>query len=222
VDWFGSIQAELEPRLGAQRAGEFALAWRARYQPAMERVRSGQWPWMPLDELHRRNLDEILPQFGLTGLTQAELTDLNFVWHRLRPWPDTAAALERLRSRFLLTTLSNGNLGLLARLMKNAGLRFDLILSAESFQAYKPQPAAYLGVGSVFSVPNEAVMLVAAHKSDLAAARSCGLRTAFVERPNEYGPDGLKQGLVDFSSDHDFDVHGPDLHALADQLGCDR
>jgi 2-haloacid dehalogenase len=220
VDWFGSIEREMQVRLAHEPVhrspAAFALAWRAGYQPAMQRVRSGELGWTRIDDLHRRILDDILPQFGLQAMDEAARRELNLVWHRLQPWNDTADALRRLRSKYRLCTLSNGNLGLLADLARHGGMSFDLILSAEVFKAYKPDPATYLGVAQVFDLKPEEVMLVAAHKEDLAAAQACGCQGAYIERPAEFGPTGQK----DLSRDHPFEHHARDLHDLADQLGC--
>jgi 2-haloacid dehalogenase len=216
VDWHGSIVRELEQRYPQVDADAFALAWRAGYQPAMARVRSGVLGWTLLDDLHRLILDDLLPRFGLGSLAESERHALNRVWHRLDPWPDVVAGLQRLKQRHIVCTLSNGNLGLLTRMAKRAGLPWDCILSAEVFRAYKPDPATYLGVANVFDVPPARVMLVAAHRDDLAAARACGLRTAYVERPLEFGAAHAK----DVTRQPDNDLHARDFLHLAQQLGC--
>lgn len=216
VDWHGSIAREMRRLHPQVDAGAFALAWRAGYQPAMARVRSGELGWTLIDDLHRMILDEILPRFGLESLDEAQRRDLNRVWHRLDPWPEAVEALQRLRRRYLLTTLSNGNIGLLTRMAKRAGLPWDCVLSAETFRAYKPDPATYLGVARVFDLAPAQVMLVAAHHDDLAGARSCGLRTGYVERPSEFGPAQTK----DVAPREGNDLHARDLSDLADQLGC--
>lgn len=216
VDWHGSIQREMAQRYPQVDGDAFALAWRKGYQPAMDLVRSGQLGWTRMDALHRRILDGILPQFGLGELPEAERAELNRVWHRLAPWPDAVAGLQRLKSRFVITPLSNGNIALLTYMAKNAGLPWDCVLSAEVFKAYKPNPAAYLGVADVFGVGAADVMLVAAHHSDLAAARQCGLQTAYIQRPHEYGANQPK----DVTPQPDNTYHCRDLLDLADQLGC--
>lgn len=216
VDWHGSIQREMAERYPQVDGDAFALAWRKGYQPAMDLVRQGQLGWTRMDALHRRILDGILPQFGLDGMPEAERADLNRVWHRLAPWPDAVAGLQRLKSRFVITPLSNGNIALLTYMAKNAGLPWDCVLSAEVFQAYKPDPRAYLGVADVFGVEAASVMLVAAHHSDLAAARGCGLQTAYIQRPHEYGINQPK----DVTPQPDNTYHCRDLLDLADQLGC--
>ncbi len=187
VDWHGSIRREAEAMMPGIDGAAFANAWRAGYKPAMAEVRSGQLGWTRIDDLHRRILDRILPEFG-QDLPEAQRQHLNLAWHRLAPWPDAVEGLARLKSRFTIVTLSNGNLGLLANMAKQAGLPWDLILSAEVFRHYKPDPEAYLGVADVFAVQPDEVMLVATHEDDLEAAQRCGLQTAYVHRPVEYGP----------------------------------
>jgi 2-haloacid dehalogenase len=182
----------------------------------MARVMSGELGWTLIDDLHRMILDAILPRFGLEHLDEEARRHLNRVWHRLDPWPDSVEGLQRLKRRYLLCTLSNGNLGLLTRMAKRAGLPWDCVLSAEVFRAYKPDPATYLGVARVFDLPPPRVMLVAAHHDDLAGARACGLRTAYVERPLEFGAGHAK----DVSPRAGNDLHSRNLMDLADQLGC--
>ncbi|QWD83860.1 haloacid dehalogenase type II [Polynucleobacter sp. MWH-P3-07-1] len=217
VDWHGSIAAEVK-RIGLDADSDaFATAWRNGYRPAMARVRSGELPWTKIDDLHRLILDDVLKQFEINHLTEAEKRHLNLVWHRLLPWEDTIAGLLRLKNQFTLVTLSNGNLGLLANMAKNAGLPWDLILSAEVFRHYKPDPETYLGVASIFDVAPEEVMLVAAHKDDLLSASKCGLQTAFVERPLEFGKQVQRNDLAieSFTT-----YHAKNFLDLADQLGC--
>lgn len=216
VDWHGSITREVAALYPQVDADAFALAWRAGYQPAMQRVRSGELGWTLIDDLHRLILDELLPKFGLNALTEAQKQHLNKVWHRLDPWPDTVAGLTRLKTRHTICSLSNGNIGLLTNMAKRAGLPWDCVLSAEVFRAYKPDPATYLGVARVFDVAPSDVMLVAAHQDDLAAARACGLRTAYIERPLEFGAKHPK----DVSPDAANTFHAKSLVHLAEQLGC--
>lgn len=218
VDWHGSISHEIRALAPEVDGDAFATAWRAGYRPAMARVRRGELGWTRIDELHRMILDEILPRFGLQGLDEDARRRLNLAWHRLAPWPDAVDGLQRLKRRYTICTLSNGNLGLLANMAKRAGLPWDLILSAEVFRHYKPDPEAYLGVADVFGLRPEQTMLVATHKDDLAGARACGLATAFVERPLECGAGAAK----DDARGHPFDLHATDFHDLADQLGCPR
>ncbi|MGI9151602.1 MAG: haloacid dehalogenase type II [Limnohabitans sp.] len=216
VDWHGSIVREVQARYPSVDANAFALAWRAGYQPAMARVRSGELGWTRIDELHRLILETLLPQFGLTHLSEAERVHLNRVWHRLDAWPDSVAGLSRLKAKFTICSLSNGNLGLLTHMAKRAQLPWDCILSAEVFRAYKPDPATYLGVAQVFDLQPHEVMLCAAHHDDLQAARDCGLRTAYIERPLEFGALQPK----DVSPVKGNDLHVCDIQALADALGC--
>lgn len=216
VDWYGGIAREVEVLRPEVNGGEFAMAWRAGYQPAMRRVMSGELGWTLIDDLHRLILDGLLGQFGLSDLTEAQKRQLNKAWHRLDPWPDVVAGLTRLKSRFTICTLSNGNIGLLTNMARHGGLPWDCILSAEVFRAYKPDPAVYLGAARVFDVAPAEVMLVAAHQDDLAAARACGLQTAYIERPAEFGTAHPK----DVSPDPANTWHARDFMSLADQLGC--
>jgi 2-haloacid dehalogenase len=189
VDWYGSISAELV-RLGLPvDAAAFALAWRAGYQPAMADVRSGRLPWTNIDGLHRRILDRLLAERGIT-LPEDEAAQLNRIWHRLNPWPDSVPGLQLLKPSFTLATLSNGNLSLLVAMARHGGLPWDAVLSAELFQHYKPDPEVYLGAARLLDVAPAELMMVAAHPSDLRAAAACGLRTAYVRRPLEHGPGG--------------------------------
>ena len=215
VDWHGSIAAEVQKLKLPVDANAFATAWRKGYQPAMARVRSGELPWTKIDDLHRMILDEILQEFAITHLSESEKRHLNLVWHRLSPWPDTVRGLTLLKNKFTIVTLSNGNLGLLANLAKNAALPWDLILSAEVFRHYKPDPETYLGVAEIFDLQPLEVMLAAAHKDDLLAAHHCGLQTAFIERPFEYGHDHIRQDLHQESFTN---YHAKDIIDLAVQL----
>jgi 2-haloacid dehalogenase len=216
VDWHGSIVREVQALHPSVDANAFALAWRAGYQPAMARVRSGELGWTRIDELHRLILDDLLPQFGLTHLSEVERVHLNRVWHRLDAWPDSVAGLLRLKKKFTICSLSNGNIGLLTNMAKRAGLPWDCVLSAEIFRAYKPDSAAYLGVAQVFDLQPYQVMLCAAHHEDLEGARANGLRTAYIERPLEFGASQPK----DLSPHVGNDLHAHDIHALADLLDC--
>ena len=216
VDWHGSIVKEVSALYPQVDANAFALAWRAGYQPAMSRVRSGELGWTRIDELHRLILEDLLPHFGLQHLTESERVHLNRVWHRLDPWPDSVEGLTRLKRKFTICSLSNGNLGLLTNMAKRAGLPWDCVLSAEVFKAYKPDPATYLGVAHVFDVSPQEVMLCAAHHDDLAAARACGLGTAYIERPFEFGSVQPK----DVSPQVGNDLHATSISHLADLLGC--
>ena len=216
VDWHGSIVREMKGLYPQVDGDAFAIAWRKGYKPAMARVMSGELGWTLIDDLHRIILDQILPQFGLEGLSEQERRHLNKVWHRLAPWPDSVEGLTRLKRKYTICSLSNGNIGLLANMAKRAGLPWDCVLSAEVFRAYKPDPATYLGVAKVFDLPPEQVMLVAAHHNDLAGARACGLKTAYIERPSEFGADQPK----DVAPVAENTMHNKDILALADALGC--
>jgi 2-haloacid dehalogenase len=215
VDWYGSIAQEVDAMGLSVSGGEFALAWRARYQPAMQRVMRGELGWTKIDDLHRMILIDLLETFSIKHLTETQIEHLNRVWHRLRAWPDSVAGLTRLKQKYRICTLSNGNLGLLANMAKQAQLPWDLILSAEVFRAYKPDPSTYLGVAEIWDVAPEQVMLVAAHQDDLAHARACGLQTAYIERPFEYGPQGKNVGPNPANT-----FHAKDLADLAQMLGC--
>jgi 2-haloacid dehalogenase len=220
VDWRTSIIREGE-LLGRTHAldvdwATFADSWRAGYGPAMERVRSGELPWTKLDDLHRMILDQILEDLSVVALSEAEIEDLNRVWHRLIPWPDAVPALYRLKARYVIAPLSNGNVSLLTNMAKHAGLPWDCILSAELAGHYKPDPEVYLKAADLLSLPPERVMMVAAHRGDLAAAQALGFKTALVHRPLEFGPNGD----VDTSDDPRFDLNTSDFGELADRLGA--
>jgi len=215
VDWHGSIAAEVRALGLPVDGGAFALGWRAGYAPAMQQVRSGALPWTNIDGLHRRVLDGLLTEHGI-ALDEAARESLNRIWHRLHPWPDSVPGLQRLKRRFTITTLSNGNLSLLVALAKFGGLPWDAVLSAELFHRYKPDPEVYLGATRLLGLAPEQVALVAAHPSDLRAAAACGLRTAYVQRPLERGPGGGIEGSVD----GEFDLVADSFEALADELGA--
>ncbi|MFL5040791.1 MAG: haloacid dehalogenase type II [Xanthobacteraceae bacterium] len=192
VDWRTSIAREAETLLKPLGANidwlALADAWRGEYQPAMQEVRAGAIPFCKLDLLHRRNLDRILPRFGLADLAEEVRSDLNLAWHRLDAWDDVAPGLTRLKRRFWLAPVSNGNISLMVDLARRNGLPWDAILGSEIAGDYKPKPRVYLAACAAFDLEPGACMMVAAHSRDLAAAASCGLRTAHVARPNEYGP----------------------------------
>ena len=220
VDWRSSVIREgqmLSAAKGLQVDwAAFADAWRAGYAPAMDRTRGAGRDWADIDTLHREILDGLVPRFGLQALDEAELTALNLVWHRLMPWPDSVAGLHRLKSRWAVSTLSNGNVSLLVDMAKNAGLPWDCVLSAELARRYKPDPEVYLMAARLLGcVPGE-LMMVAAHVDDLQAARACGLRTAYVHRPLEFGPDTPPRA----ARPEGFDVVAGDVLDLARQLGA--
>jgi 2-haloacid dehalogenase len=226
VDWHSGIAAEAERLLPGVDGSAFALAWRAGYQPAMKSVMErmaadegrtgGAGGFTLLDELHLSVLERVLRDFGRTDVDPALKRELNLAWHRLPAWPDSAAGLARLKKKYIICTLSNGNIGLLTEMAKGAGLPWDCVLSAEVFKAYKPDPRTYLGVAGVFDVAPARVMLAAAHHDDLAAARACGLKTGYIERPNEFGGARPK----DVSPQPGNSLHARDIGALADLLGC--
>ncbi len=218
VDWRTSIIRE--GRLLSQRKGldvdwaRFADEWRSGYGPAMNQVRTGELPWMKIDRLHRRILDGLLIEFDISGLSEGEIDDLNRVWHRLIPWPDAVRGLSRLRSKFVLATLSNGNVSLLTNMAKNAGLPWDCILSAELSGHYKPDPEVYEKAADLLDLPPRRIMMVAAHKGDLRAAQAVGFKAAWVPRPLEYGPGRT----VDTTPDPEFDITASDFLDLAQRL----
>jgi 2-haloacid dehalogenase len=183
----------------------------------MEEVRSGRRPFVRLDVLHRENLEAVLPEFEIdpASVPTSELEALNLAWHQLDPWPDSVPGLTRLKRGFIIAPLSNGNIRLMLDLAKRAGVPWDAILGAEIAQAYKPAPEAYLRTADILMLRPEQICLVAAHNDDLAAARRCGLRTAFVARPAEHGPGQT----TDLGPDEDWDAVAGDLEELAHRLG---
>jgi 2-haloacid dehalogenase len=219
VDWRGSIAREsravLAPLGVAVDWQKFADAWRDQYQPAMDEVRSGRIPFSKLDALHRRNLDVILRDFGLTHIDEAARRHLNFAWHRLDAWPDVTAGLVRLRSKFLLAPCSNGNISLMVNLARKNGFPWDAILGAEIARDYKPKPVVYLSAAAAFDLEPAETMMVAAHSYDLAAAAAVGLRTGFIARPDEKGP-----GSGESKASVPVDYSASGLLDLAAQLGC--
>jgi 2-haloacid dehalogenase len=220
VDWRGSIIGELEmfgEKHGvAEDWAAFADDWRAGYPAAMNRVRTGELPWLKIDALHHLILDDLLDRAGIQSVPEADVDDLNRAWHRLDPWPDSVEGLTRLKQRFVITTLSNGNVSLLTNMAKRAGLPWDCVISAELFHHYKPDREAYLGCADLLDVRPGELMLVAAHPSDLRSAREAGLMTAYVVRPLEHGPDGPPPR----HEDGEFDFVADDFLDLARQLGA--
>jgi 2-haloacid dehalogenase len=221
VDWHGSVAREVRA-IAAKKgvrvnAVKFTKAWRAGYRPAMDRVRSGELPWMKIDVLHRMILDELLVQFRVAdALSEEEKVDLNRAWHRLKPWPDAPRGLKRLKQRYIIATLSNGNTGLLVNMAKRGGLPWDCIFSSETFHHYKPDPETYLGAADLLDLQPAQVMMVAAHKHDLRSAAKHGLKTAFIKRPHEYG----RNNNPDLASESDFTLNADSFLDLADQLGA--
>jgi 2-haloacid dehalogenase len=219
VDWRASVTqevAQLAKRKGLTiDAEKFADAWRAGYAPSMNRVRTGALPWTKLDRLHRMILDTLLVDYGMTVLSEAETDALNRAWHRLRPWPDAVSGLTRLKKKFIIAPLSNGNISLMTDLAKHSGLPWDCILGAELVRHYKPDREVYQSAADILDLKVDEVMMVAAHLGDLRAAKGVGLRTAFVTRPLEYGP----QGKPDLQPDASVDISAKDFNDLAGRLG---
>jgi len=220
VDWHGSVAREVRELARTKglrvNAVKFAKAWRAGYRPAMDRVRNGEAPFEKIDVIHRAILEDVLKQFKVTALTEDEKAHLNLAWHRLKPWPDSVRGLKRLKSKLIIATLSNGNTGLLVDMAKHGGLAWDCIFSSDTFKLFKPDPGMYLGAAGMLDLKPEEVMMVAAHKPDLRAAAQCGLKTAFVKRPHEYGRDKRP----DLASAAEFTINAESFLDLADQLGC--
>jgi 2-haloacid dehalogenase len=222
VDWRTGVTRELYPFLNRFApqvdAAEFADAWRRQYSPAMEEIRSGRRPFVPLDVLHRENLKKVLSDYGVdsSSISAQEIEDLNFSWHRLDPWPDSVAGLLRLKRRFMIAPLSNGNIRLMMDMAKRAALPWDAILGAEVARAYKPSPEVYSKTVEILGLHPAEVCMVAAHNGDLAAARLCGLKTAFLVRPTEHGPGQTS----DLHAEQHWDFLATDMNDLATQLGC--
>jgi 2-haloacid dehalogenase len=218
VDWRSSIAREARESLAPLGVeldwGAFADAWRGQYQPAMEEVRSGRIPFSKLDVLHRRNLDVVLKAWGLDRVDEATRRQLNLAWHWLDAWPDVGPGLQQLRHRFRLAPCSNGNVSLMADLARRNGWHWDAILGAEWARDYKPQPVVYVASAAAFDCAPYEAMMVAAHSSDLAAAAACGLRTAFIARPDEHGP-----GRGELAPTTDVDLQAASLPELAARLG---
>jgi len=219
VDWRTSIAREaaaiLGPRGHALDWTAFADAWRDEYQPGMEEVRAGRIPFSKLDVLHRRNLERILPRFGIKDLPAETLRELNLAWHRLDAWPDVTPGLKRLRQKFRIAPVSNGNISLMADLARRNDIQWDAILGAEIAGDYKPKPRVYVAAAEAFDLPPGDCMMVAAHTGDLAAAAACGLRTGHIARPNERGP-----GRGEAAPKGPVDIAALGLEDLADKLGA--
>jgi 2-haloacid dehalogenase len=220
VDWRSSITEDFRA-FGKQKAidipwEDFVDEWRTAYKPGMDAVRSGVWPWTKVGNMYRSKLEAILPRYGIDTLTEDEKSYLSHAWHRLNPWPDAIAGLTRLKKRYVISTLSNADLDCLVYMAKNAGLPWDVILCAELFRPYKPDPEVYRGAIELLNLRAHEIMLVAAHNYDLRAARSHGMRTGFVLRATEYGPNQA----TDLKAEEDWDIVAVDFHGLADALGC--
>jgi len=218
VDWRGTLIREGQA-FGARKGldvdwAAFADAFRAGYRPAMDRVRRGELPWLNIDALHRQILDDLLVRFDIQDLSESDKDHLNQVWHRLEPWPDAIPGMTRLRERYVLASLSNGNMALLVNMAKRAGLPWDCVLSSELARHYKPDPHVYLLAAQLLGLEPHQVMMVAAHNGDLLAAQAVGMRTAFVLRATEYGP----SQTTNLEADPSIDVVAADFVDLADQL----
>jgi 2-haloacid dehalogenase len=218
VDWRGGIARAVATAFAAKGLGVdaegFADAWRAEYQPAMERVRTGARGYVPLDDLHRENLVRVLSVRGVDAFRPAEITQLARAWERLDPWPDVRPGLKALKSQLIVAPCSNGSIALMTRLARHAGLVWDCVLGADIARDYKPTPAVYRAACDALRLPPSAVMMVAAHNDDLAAARAVGLRTGFVARPYEYGS-GQRSDLAPAA---EWDIVVDDLPELAGRL----
>ena len=221
VDWRSSIAREGEVFAKLHNIKgidwvKFAESWRAGYTPSMNRVRNGEIPWANIDELHKSILNKLILKYGIEGISDEDKNDFNRAWHRLSPWPDVLGGLKRLHSKFVIATLSNGNVSLLTNMAKNAGLPWDYILSAELSKHYKPDPEVYKNAVGLLGLHPYQVMMVAAHNFDLEAAKKIGMKTAYVHRPLEFGPDkDLEQISIE-----DFDFIAKDFENLAEILEC--
>ncbi len=219
VDWRSSVIrecAELGRREGIIADwASFADKWRGGYAPAMDQVRKGELSWKSIDELHRMVLERLLDEFNITELTEDEKVHLNKAWHRLSPWPDSVEGLLRLKEKYIVTTLSNGNISLLVNMAKHSGLLWDCILSSELAKHYKPDKEVYLTAASLLDLEPKEIMMAAAHRDDLEAASALGLKTAYISRPLEFGPDGK----TDETQDMPFDIVARDILDLAEKLG---
>ena len=220
VDWRGSITLEMQ-RFGKQHNIEndwqqFALEWRALYQPAMETIRSGNRGYVKLDQLHRENLQQLLVAYGLDALDLEKLDHVNRVWHRLQPWADTLPGMQRLKKKHILASLSNGNVALMVNMAKHSGIPWDMILGSETAQGYKPQDKVYLHSAQMLGLDPGQCMMVAAHNDDLAAARALGFKTAYINRPYEYGD----YQTTDLQAEQSWDIIGEYMTDVADALNC--
>ena len=220
VDWRGSISEQCRA-FGRARGLDadwdaFADAWRGKYGPYMNKVRIGELPWTNLDGLHRMSLEVVLEEFGITGLSEGDLREMTLFWHRLRPWADAVPGLYRLKSRYVITTMSNGNIAMMTNMAKNSGIPWDCVLGAEVAQHYKPDPESYLTTVALLGLVPEQVVMAAAHASDLIAAGKLGLRTAYIPRPMEHGPHSSAEPVPP----PEFDVTASDFVDLAAKMGA--
>jgi len=222
VDWRSSVVAEATSwgkakGLNIDWTG-FTDRWRLGYRPAMDKVRKGEIPWTKLDDLHRMILEDLLKQYKIEGLSEEEKVNWAHVWRRLKPWPDSVEGLSRLKKKYIISPMSNGNVALMTNLARFAGLPWDVILGSDLVEHYKPDREMYLSAPLYLDLKPEQVMMCAAHASDLQAARSYGLRTGFIYRPNEYG--GGPVGVPDKAKPGDFDVVSVSIIDLAQQMGA--
>ncbi len=220
VDWRGSLIEDL-PKLGREYGLEtdwtsFADDWRGLYQPQMHRVRKGELPWTNIDELHKEAFEMLLKKRGLKHPGEEGAWKFTHLWHQLRPWPDSVEGIGMMKKKYVVATLSNGNVALLINMAKNGGIPWDHCFSGETFHHYKPDPEAYLGVVKTMYLKPHQVMLVAAHNGDLAAAQKCGLSTGFVHRPKEHGPNQTR----DLKAEGDWDAVGNSIIKVAKKIGC--
>ena len=201
---------------------DFADAWRAEYQPAMEEIRKGRRSFTILDILHMENLKKIASKFNLHNLTNEDFNMLVRAWHRLPGWPDSSDGLNALKKKYILATQSNGNIALIVNMAKFSNLNWDVVLGAEVIGHYKPEPEAYLKACNALDLKTEECLMVAAHDDDLKAARLQGMKTAYVHRPFEYGRDKMFDiaQVNDYKGDRVWDIVSSDLNDLAKQLGC--
>jgi 2-haloacid dehalogenase len=222
VDWRGSVIAEATSWGKAKGLNidwvEFTDRWRLGYRPAMDKVRRGEIPWTKLDDLHRMILEDLLKQYKIEGLNEAEKADWAHVWRRLKPWPDSVEGLTRLKNEYIISPMSNGNVALMTHLAKFGSLPWDVILGSDLVQHYKPDREMYMSAALYLDLKPGEVMMCAAHVSDLQSARSYGLRTGFIYRPNEYG--GGPVGVPDKAKAGDFDVVSTSIIDLAQQMGA--
>lgn len=221
VDWRSSIAREataLAKTKGIEDfdGDKFARSWRAGYRPGMARVTSGERSFVSIDVIYRERLDEILPEFGLALIDEAERDNLNRAWHRLTPWPDSIPGLKRIKSKYMISPLSNGSITLLATMAKRAGIPWDFIFSSDMHRAFKRNPAVYQNAIRLLGVAPDEIMMTAAHNDDLEAARKEGMRTAYINRPYEYGIDQK----ADFEATSDWDIISDTVEGVADGLGC--
>jgi len=220
VDWRSSVIKELT-ELGESKGITadwelFVDKWRGGYAPSMDKVRKGELPWKSIDQLHRMVLDQLLEEFQINDLSKGERVRLNKAWHRLEPWPDTVEGLTRLKQKFIVATLSNGNISLLTNMAKHSALPWDVILSSELARHYKNDREVYLTALSLLDLQPEELMMCAAHQDDVTAAKEVGLKTAYINRPLEFGPDRPN----DKTDNMPYDIIAEDIKDLARQLGA--